>query len=189
MRRAACLVLLALGAFAFAVRGADDKGTVVELDGLKSKAPADWKPQEISEQARRFRAYQFLIPKADGDAHDAELVVFYFGQGSGGSAADNVKRWKGMFQPPEGKTIDDVSKVEKMKVSDVDVTLLDVHGTYLYKAQPFNPDAKVDKRPHYRMLGVIFESKNGPYFMRLTGPAKTVDKHKKEFDHWLKAFK
>ncbi len=185
MKRAASLVLLGMAACVCAVRG-DEKGTVVELDALRSRAPADWK---AGEPANRFRAYEFKIPKAAGDEHDADLVIFYFGEGQGGTAADNVKRWKGMFQPPEGKTVDEVSKLEKMKVSDADVTYLDIHGTYLHKERPFDPAAKVDKRPHYRMIGVVFESKKGPYFMRLTGPAKTVEKHKKEFDDWLKAFK
>jgi hypothetical protein len=195
MNRTACLLLLGLGAVALwqlgpaATRGADEKGAVVELDDLKSRAPGGWKQEEIPENLRRFRAYQFRIPRAEGDPRDAELVIFYFGPGGGGTAADNIKRWKGMFQPPEGKTIEDVSKVEKMKVGDVEVTTLDVHGTYLFKERPFDPSAKVEKRPHSRMFGVVFESKRGPFFMRLVGPAKTIEQHKKGFDDWLKAFK
>src|SRR5262249_27368179 len=99
------------------------------------------------------------------------------------------KRWQGMFEAPEGKKIDDVSKVEKMKVGDVDVTYLDVQGIYLYKFPPFDPNAKVQRKPDYRRLGVVFASKNGPYFITLTGPAKTVAEHKKGFDEWLKGFK
>ena len=39
------------------------------------------------------------------------------------------------------------------------------------------------------MIGVIFESPGGPYFMTLIGPARTVEQHKKGFDEWLKNFK
>ena len=159
---------------------------VVTLDGLKSEAPASWKVQEPS---NKFRAYQFALPKAAGDKDDGELVVFYFGAGGGGSPTDNLKRWKGMFEPPEGKSIDDVSKMEKFKVGNVEVTYLDVSGTFLYKFPPFDPNAKVQRKGNSRQLGVVFASENGPYFITLKGPAKTVEEHKKSFDGWLKAFK
>jgi hypothetical protein len=193
MRRAAWLFLLSWAALAVgprpgdAVDRDDGKGTVVTLDdGLKSRAPADWKAEKPS---NKLRTAQFRIPKAKGDKEDAELVIFFFGPGQGGSVNDNIKRWQGMFEAPEGKKIDDVSKVEKMKVGDVDVTYLDVQGIYLYKFPPFDPNAKVQRKPDYRRLGVVFASKNGPYFITVTGPAKTVAEHKKGFDEWLKGFK
>ncbi len=158
----------------------------VTLDSLKSKVPAAWKSQKPS---NKFRAYQFQVPKADGDKKDAELVIFYFGEGSGGNVEDNLKRWKGQFQAPEGKTIDDVSTVKKMKVGNVELTYLDIHGTYLYKFPPFDPNAKVTRLPEYRRLGVFWASEKGPYFITLTGPAKTVAQNQKGFDDWLKNFK
>jgi hypothetical protein len=163
-------------------------GTVVKLDGLASTAPAEWKAEEPSAIAKRFRHKQFRLPKVKGDKRDAEMIIFYF-QGGGGSVKENVQRWKGMFNPPRGKEIDDVAKVATMKVSDVPVTYLDIHGTYKFKKAPFVPDAKAELLPDYRMVGVVFESKNGPYFFRLVGPAKTVAHYKKGFDHFLKSFK
>jgi hypothetical protein len=164
----------------------EGKPTEVTLDGLKSLTPATWVPEKTS---NRFRAFQFKVPRTDSDKADAQVVVFFFGEGSGGTAEENVKRWKAMFEAPEGKTLDESAKVEKMKVGKVPVTYLDVQGTYLEKFPPFDPRAKTTRRPDYRMLGVVFESPNGPYFIRLTGPARTVAQHKKGFDDWLKAFK
>jgi hypothetical protein len=192
MKNSLRTVLLVGGVFVLSatlVRGADDKkkdGDVVELDALKSKTPADWTQEPTTNQ---MRAYQFKLPNAKDDKASAELIIFYFGQGGGGSAADNIKRWKGMMAPPEGKKIDDVAKVDKFKVGEVPVTYLDVEGTYLAKERPFDPNSKVEKKPDYRMLGVVFESPKGPYFMRVTGPAKTIAEHKKAFDDWLKNFK
>ena len=193
MRRSTCSVWLLLGLFACdgcpshaANMLADRTGPPVTLDGLSSRVPADWKPEQTSSQ---MRVYLFKLPRASGDKADAEVVVFFFGTGQGGSAADNVKRWKGLFLPPEGKKIDDVAKVEKMKVAGTDVTYLDLSGTYKFKERPFDPNAKEELRPDYRMLGVVFESAKGPYFIRLLGPAKTVAQHKPGFDDWLKGFK
>ncbi len=166
--------------------GGENKGTVVTLDGLKSRTPGNWKTQR---PANEMRAYQFQIPRVEGDKKDAELIIFFFGSGSGGTPADNIKRWKSQFEPPEGKTMDQASKVEKYKVGDVDITYLDIAGTYLYKFPPFAANAKITPLPNYRGLNVYFGSKEGPYFIRVTGPAKTVTQNKKGFDDWIKAFK
>jgi hypothetical protein len=183
MRRASTVLITMLLLLPPAAGGGK---TTVTLDGLKSEAPASWKVQEPS---NKFRAYQFALPKASGDKEDAELVIFYFGEGGGGGVADNLKRWKGMFTAPEGKSIDDASKVEKLKIGNVEATYLDVQGTYLHKFPPFDPNAKITKKENFRRLGVVFASEKGPYFITVTGPAKTVESQKKSFDDWLKAFK
>lgn len=196
MKRNGALVLMILGVWiGHELARADDKreekkGPVVEIDGLKAAIPGDWKEQEVSDTAKRMgRMMHFKLPKAGDDKLDADLFVFYFGPGGGGSNEDNIKRYKTMFNPPEGKKMDDVTKVESTKFGSVEATYVDVQGTYKFKKAPFVPDAQAELRPDHRMLAVIFESKNGPYFFRLVGPAKTVAQHKKGFDAWLKALK
>src|SRR5690242_20620664 len=128
MRRASWFALpaLLLG-LALAARGDDkDKGAVVEMDGLRSRAPAGWKQETPS---NNLRYAQFRLPKQGDDKADAELVIFRLG----GSAAENVKRWKGMFRPPAGKTIDDVAKVQEIKIGGRDAVYLDISGTYVFK--------------------------------------------------------
>ncbi len=158
---------------------AGGKGTVVTLGNLKSATPADWKNKQPS---NKFRAFQFGVG-------DAELVIFHFGENGGGTVEDNIQRWKGTFQPPEGKSIDAVSKVEKFKVGKADITYLDVQGTFLSKNPPFDPNAKTERKTNYRRFGVIFACDGGPYYITLTGPAKTLEQNKKAFDDWLKNFK
>jgi hypothetical protein len=184
------LGLLGLSLSAGEARAADDKkeskGTVVDLGGLQARTPGDWKAEEAT---GAFRVYQFRLPKGDGDPQDALLVVFYLGAGPSGSNDANIKRQQNLFIPPPDKTIEDVTKVEKFKVGDVPVTYVDIHGTYKDKKGPMVPDDQAIKRPDYRMLYVIFETAKAPYYLRLVGPAKTVARHKKAFDDWLKAFK
>jgi len=183
VKRTAVLALAGLAMLAVAAR-ADDKGTTTEIDGLKSTTPAKWKAQEITSP---FRAYHFILPKEKGDKFDGELIVFRFDKGQGGSVADNVKRWKSMITPPEGKKIDDVSKVEEIKIGSAKATVFDASGSYLHKARPM--DATGEQRENYRLLGVVLETANGPTFIRVTGPAKTIEAHKKGFDEWLKGMK
>jgi hypothetical protein len=188
MRRALWLVPLCLAALAWGLgsRAADKKddtkGTVVELDGLRSRTPASWKEEAPSNQ---MRLAQFKLPKVDGSG-DAQLVIF---KGISGSAQANIDRWKGQFEPPAGKSLKDVARVKEMKVGNAQVAYLDVHGTYLDKFPPFDPNAKVIKRPKYRMLAVQFDAKSAPYHIKLVGPADTVEHYKKGFDEWLENFK
>jgi len=174
----ATLILIA-GLLQDRAAAGDKKGTTVTLGALKSQTPGDWTSQA---PANKFRAYQFKVG-------DGELVIFFFGEGSGGSTDANIKRWKDQFQAPEGKTIDDVSKVEKVKLDKAALTYLDIQGTFLYKNPPFDPNAKTERRPHYRRFGVVFDTEGGPYFITLTGPEKTMEQSKKSFDDWLKNFK
>jgi len=158
-------------------------GTVVELDGLQSPTPANWKEVPTDQQ---FRYKVFRLPGEKPDL-EAELVIFYFGEGVGGGVEENIKRWKSMFQPPEGKSIDEVTKVSEFQVGTVPVVYVDIRGTYLFRPFPASP--KVEPRKDYRMISVIFRSPKGPYFIRLVGPEATVAKHQKGFDEWLKNFK
>jgi hypothetical protein len=177
------LAVAVLAGLNFAYAG----GETVELGGLKSKVPAGWKVQEPS---NKLRMYQMSIPKVEGDKTNAELVIFYFGAGGGGKTDDNIKRWKTQFVAPDGKSIDDVSKLEKYKVGkDADVVCLDISGTYKSKFPPNDPRAKEVLKENYRRFNVIFDTDKGAFFITLTGPAKTMQKNKEAFDGWVKAFK
>jgi hypothetical protein len=160
-------------------------GTVVKLGGMSSKTPATWKEEK---PATAMRVNQFRLAKADGDAEDAELIIFFF-PGGAGSAVANIKRWQEMFVPPAGKTIDDVSKIEKFKVGNANVSYLDVRGMFNFKSPPNDPKAKTEKKTDFRRFGVIFEVGGDQYFLTCTGPARTMEQHKKSFDEWLKNFK
>jgi hypothetical protein len=179
-----CLAALAWGFASRPAAAADkkDEGTVVDLDGLRSKAPAAWKEEEPS---NRMRVAQFKLPKVKDEPRDAEIVIF----NTGGSARDNIDRWKTFFIPPEGKTTDDIAKVSEMKVGDAKVTTLDIHGTYKFKERPFDPNAKEERLAHYRMVGAVLETPNKQFQIRFVGPEATVEHYKAGFDEWLKNFK
>jgi len=161
---------------------ADNKGTPVEIDGKKSNAPTVWKKQETTSS---MRAFQFKIAKAEGDTEDAELIVFFFGKGGGGSIDDNIKRWKGQFKDAPADKV----KQEKFEVSNVPVTYLDIQGNYQARTPPNDPNGKLVEKKDFRAINAIFGSPNGPYYIRLLGPNKTVTAQKKAFDEWLKNFK
>jgi hypothetical protein len=181
MKRTWGVALLGLSLLAGAVRS-DDKGTVVEIDGMKSTTPAEWKKETPSSN---LRYAQFKLPKVKNDKDDAELVIF---KGIPDTVKGNTERWQKDFLPPKGKKVEEISKVSEVKLGGKDATYVDVQGTYLYKSRPRDPNEKATERPDYRLLGVIYEGDN-KYQIRLIGPAATVEHYKKGFDEWIKNFK
>jgi hypothetical protein len=161
----------------------DKKGVVIEIDNLKNTAPATWKEEAPT---NKMRYMQFKLPKVGDDKFDAELVLF---KGLGGSADANIARWKAQFTAPEGKKIDDVAKVEKVKVAGSEGLYLDVSGTAAINPAPFDPKSKPELRENYRMLAIHFEGPKDIYHIKLTGPAKTVESYKKGFDEWFNGLK
>jgi hypothetical protein len=180
MRRVLGLVVLAGGALACAAEGEKDR-PVVKLDGLASRVSAGWKEEKPK---GKMRFAQFKLPRVKDDKVDAELVIF---QNAGGGVKENLQRWKNQFSAPGGKSIDDAVKVKDMKIAGHKATYVDIRGTY--NPPPFNPTFGGKKWPHFRMLAIQFEGPDNLYHILLTGPAATVEHHKKAFDEWLKGFK
>lgn len=175
---ASALFLAAVGTSA-----AQDKGTEVKVGGLKAMAPADWKSEK---PANLLRSYQFQLPGAK-DLPGAEVAVF---PESHPSPEKNFPKWKVQFVPPEGKTIDDVSKTSKWDVKGATVTVLDVSGvTWRYKAAPNDPKAKEMLLDNHRVVWVIVAEDSEATHIRLSGPAKSVDARFAEFEKWVKSLK
>lgn len=133
-----------------------------------------------------MRVAQFALPQAQDDASDAELVIYYFG-GSGGSVDANIQRWIGQMQQPDGKPSSEVAKQSKRTVNGLAVTLVDVSGTYVAEMSPGSQERH--NRPNFRLRAAVIETANGPYFIKLTGPARTVAAHEKSFEQFLESMK
>lgn len=177
MRYTVLLAGLVVTCLAWTARAEEaGKGTAVDFDGMTSTTPASWVKEAPS---NRMRYLQFTLPRAKGDKEDAELVVF---KGLGGSAADNIARWKKQFTPPAGK-------VTEIKVGGSDASRLDIEGTYQFNPAPFNPRSKTVPKESYAMIAIHLEGPKDVYHIRLTGPAKTIEQHKKGFDAWIAGFK
>jgi hypothetical protein len=144
--------------------------------GLTWAPPAAWKV----DAPRPMRAATYKIPAAKGDAEEAELGVFYFGQGQGGSVDQNVQRWVGQFEGAKAPA------TKKEKVSGFDVTTLELDGTYTGGGGPMGPKTS---KPGYKLLGAIVEGPEGALFFKLTGPAKTVETARADFTKMVKAIK
>ena len=183
MRKWMSLAVLAMfGAFATAD---DKKGTVVEVSGLKATAPAGWKEEKPTNQ---MRLTQFKLEKEKGDSEDAELVVFSLPGGGGVEA--NLKRQINTFKIPEGMKKEDAIKEDDVKVGEFKGKYQVLKGSYQFKAAPFDPNSKVTEKEKFAQLYVIYEDDDKKSIsFRVVGPEKTIEKHKKDFEEFIKSFK
>ena len=151
--------------------------------GLTFAAPATWKSVPTSSS---MRVAQYALPHATGDTEDAELVVYYFG-GSGGTVEANIERWVGQMQQPDGRPSSAVAKRQSRTVNGLKVTLVDVPGTYVAEMTPGSTQRH--NNPNFHLRAAVIETANGPYFIKLTGPAKTVAASEKTFESFLASVK
>jgi len=144
--------------------------------------PQGWHTQPTSSS---MRVAEFSLPRAEADAEDAQLVVYYFG-GSGGSVDANLQRWVSQMQQPDGRPSSGVAKKENRSVNGLRVTMLDVSGTYVAETAPGSTER--NNKPNFRLRAGVVETSNGPYFIKLTGPAKTVAKWERAFEQFIVSF-
>jgi hypothetical protein len=146
-------------------------GPEVDLGTARLTAPKDW----TRKQPRSgFTVAEFGLPRAEGDPEDGRLTVTQ----AGGGIKDNVDRWRGQFIGKLAKESE-----EKIKVSSVEVTLVDFTGTYR------DPFSQAGEQANYRMLGAIFESGGKMNFIKAYGPEKTMAARGKEFREFVESLK
>jgi hypothetical protein len=150
--------------------------------GLRYGVPQSW---ERVPAPSDMRAAQYRIPGPTPDAaDDAEVVLFFFGAGKGGTAEANLERWYAQFTQPDGKPSRDAAVTTVRTVNGLKVTSVDLQGTYT-PAQ-MGTEAK-GPRPGTRMLAAVIEGPGGPWFLRVIGPATTLDGVSGEFNQVLRS--
>src|SRR6185503_965910 len=77
-------------------------------------APAKWESVEVTSPMRKA---QLKVPGKDGK--NADVIFFFFGQGSGGGTKANVDRWLGQFEEGRDKIN---AKVEEQKANNRAIT-------------------------------------------------------------------
>ncbi len=173
-------------------------GTLVEIDGLYSRTPVRWR--ELG-PVQPPLVRHFVLPAASAGQADAELFISRFGRGYSGADESGAARWQAMFQAPQGapdpaapadagptSALDDSTNVRTEQVGEVEVTIVDIRGVYLDRASSTDAGVAATPRPGYRLLGVVFASRLGPYFFRLVGPEETVSAHEAAFLGWVRGF-
>jgi len=139
--------------------------------GIDFTVPDGWAQMK---PASALRLAQYSLP---GDAGAAELTVFCFGPGQGGSGPANIERWVAQFKDPANPHRKVPSEVSSFEQNGLKVTVVRARGTYVPGAMSMRPMARERApEPDHALYGLIVE--NGPkgnVFVKVTGPAATID--------------
>jgi hypothetical protein len=141
--------------------------------GLRWDDPSRWRRRPASSP---MRVAEYVVPRAAGDAADAECTVITFGPSQGGTVSDNVDRWVRQFNPLSGAPTKAMHRVGGMTVTRVEVA-----GSYHPMTMPGAPQTPTTL-PGARLLGAIVEAPSGLWFFKLTGPDATVRSAAPELD-------
>jgi hypothetical protein len=137
-------------------------GEPVELGLIRLTAPAQWKSIAPSSSVI---AAEFVLPRAEGDNEDGRLTI----STAGGTVEANIDRWKGQFDPQP-----QTASQEEVDAAGMKITIVDLSGDFNDQRGPIAPAVK---RPNYRMIAAIIPRDGQLYFIKATGPQKTIANH------------
>jgi hypothetical protein len=137
-------------------------------------APAAWEKLDLPNPMRKAT---YKIPRAAGDTEDAELTVTL----AGGDVDSNVARWSSQFDgSPEPKR-------EDRPMTGFKLTVVEIEGAFKGLSRPSGeaPQAKAGTK----MLAAIADVDGALVFFKMTGPTKTVDAARADFDKLMSSLK
>ena len=141
--------------------------------------PSGWRSEQPSSPMRAAELY-VPGPEGTGAAGEAIVTVFHFGPGQGGTVQQNVDRWFGQFDGDnEGKG----AATAKETIGTVPVTFVRARGTF-QSGMPGQPTTPLEGQA---LLGAILESPAGDVYVKMTGPAPTVEKAEPAFVQMIRA--
>lgn len=138
--------------------------------GLALDLPEGWVEEP---PANTMRLAQARIPGAAGDG---ELALFYFGPGGGGGTEANIQRWLDQVQPEAGTA----PERETFEANGLTVHTVEARGTVTASPMTMAGGAP-PPQPGQLLLGAVVEGPGGPWFLKVTGPAATLEPYRDEF--------
>ena len=178
--------IVSTGAFSGCSSKADEPSKGVAEDStphvkpLRYNVPATWTKTESSDDGERRAAYS--VPKAGDDKEDGEVLVLFFGTGSGG---DRDKQWDIWFGQLDGDP-KSIATHGSFETNGMQVETFETAGKYKLNIGPQRPGMKRSPvqmvKDNFRMIGAVVHTKDrGNWFVRLVGPDATVKAAKSDF--------
>jgi hypothetical protein len=168
-------LLLALSA---CLTPAEDAATFSAGD-FAFTVPAGWNSVTPASPMRKAELH-VPGPEGTGEAGEAIITVFHFGPGQGGTVQQNVDRWFGQF---DGDNDSKGAATAKETIGTVPVTFARARGTF-QSGMPGQPTTPLEGQA---LLGAILQSPNGDVYVKMTGPAPTVEKAEPAFVQMIRA--
>lgn len=165
--RVAVLCAATLAVAVAVPRTAHAQPATAALLDYHTTVPAGWTARA---PASSMRLAEYVIGPAAANGN-AEVVVYFFGPGQGGSADANLARWKSQFSNPSGGAVFERISHDSTRVAKL--TMAEYRGTYARGiGMGSAPDAA---RPNNTLLAVVAETPKGTLFFQLFGPQAAVE--------------
>lgn len=171
----ATILLLGRAGAAFA------QATTVTFLDYRTTVPAGWTSRA---PASAMRLAEFVVASPDATAPGAEVVVYFFGKGQGGTVESNLARWKAQFSNPSGAPVPET--VTRDSSGAFPITIAEYRGTYARGIGAGSPD---QARPDQALVAGIAETPRGTLFIQLFGPAGRVAAERDAFVRFLKGLR
>jgi hypothetical protein len=146
---------------------------------LAFSAPDAW----MAKATRAMTKAIYELPKVEGDAENADLAVSHFPGMRDIPFDANVSRWCGQFEQPDGSSSREAVKRWELEGSKHPATVIEISGRY--KASSMAGPAGAPKED-YRMLAAEIRTDGGPWYVKMVGPAKTVEHWKEAFEEFIR---
>lgn len=145
--------------------------------GYRGAVPSRWRTV-APETTKRLVQFHITDTAAAGApaAPAAEVIVFYFGAGEGGTAQANIERWRGQFIGTNHTPV--TPAVERFNSNGMDITTAELHGTY---ARGVGVGPIGTPRPDQTLLAAVIESPQGNLILQLFGDSATVARERDGF--------
>lgn len=142
--------------------------------GLETEVANSWTERQA---ASNMRLIQFDV-EPEGIA---EVIVYYFGAGQGGSPQANIDRWRNQFRPVDGKPVE--ALVNTMQTNgDLAVTWVELSGDY---ARGVGMGPVGEYRPDQMLIAAITETPHGNLYIQFHGDRERVMRHREEFTEFV----
>lgn len=102
------------------------------------------------------------------DAGPAEVVVYYFGEGQGGSVDANIARWSAQFTGPDGSPV--TPRIATREGTAFPTTVAEYEGAYA-RGVGLGP---AEATPDQGLVAAVVETPRGNLFLQLVGPRAAV---------------
>ena len=133
-------------------------------------------PKEFQvKPTRTMTLLVYAAPKVEGDPEDADVAVSALG--SKVPLKMNVDRWCGQFDLPAGQTCETAARRETPQGTKYPTTLVQISGAYKGMSMMA---AQGPPKENYKMVAAEILTPERAFYVKMTGPEKTVE-------HWRPA--
>lgn len=147
-------------------------GRPVSLLDYKAIAPSSLQARPVTSQ---MRLAEYDVPRTDGT--HADVVVYYFGEGQGGSADANIARWSSQFTGADGGPV--TPRVMTVEGTSFPTTVAEYEGAYA-RGIGMGPGS-ADAEPGQGLVAAVVETPKGNLFLQLFGDRAAVAATREDF--------